>query len=81
MITSEQLRGARALLRWSAKQLAQESGVSWTTIQRMEASSGVPPGLTKNLVTIQKALEAAGIIFIDEDEHGGPGVRLAKEKD
>ncbi len=80
MITSEQIRGARALLRWSAKQLSQESGVSWATIQRMEASTGVPPGLTRNLETIQRALELAGIIFIDEDEHGGPGVRLTKAK-
>ncbi len=80
MITSDQMRGARALLRWSAKLLSQESGVSWTTIQRMEAATGVPRSLAQNLDVIQKTLESAGIIFIDEDEHGGAGVRFSKQR-
>ena len=75
MITSEQIRGARAMLRWSAKQLAEHSGLSWPTIQRMESAQGVPSGLSKNLELVQKTLEGAGIIFIDEDDLG-PGVRL-----
>ncbi len=63
------------MLRWSAKQLAEHAGLSWPTIQRMESAEGVPSGLSKNLELIQKTLEGAGIIFIDEDELG-PGVRL-----
>ena len=75
MITSEQIRGARAMLRWSAKKLAEESGLSWPTIQRMESASGTPSGLSKNLEYVQRTLEQAGVIFIDQNG-GGPGVRL-----
>ena len=77
MLSSSQIRAARALLRWSAKKLSEESGVSHPTIQRMEASDGVPGGLAKNLDAIQRTLEKAGIEFIDENG-GGAGVRLAK---
>lgn len=76
MITAEQVRGARAMLRWSAKKLAEESGLSWPTIQRMEATKGVPGGLTRNLDLVQKTLEGAGVVFIDQGDGGGPGVRL-----
>ena len=79
MITAEQIRGARAMLRWSAKKLAEESGLSWPTIQRMESAVGVPSGLSKNLDLIQRTLEDAGIIFIGEDDQG-PGVRLRKTR-
>lgn len=75
MITAEQIRAARAILRWSAKKLAQESGVSFPTIQRMEASSGVPTSLSTNLQTVQLTLEKAGVVFLDQNG-GGPGVRL-----
>ena len=75
MITAEQIRGARAMLRWSAKQLAEQAGLSWPTVQRMESTQGVPSGLSKNLELVQRALEGAGVIFIDEDELG-PGVRF-----
>jgi DNA-binding Xre family transcriptional regulator len=77
MIVAGQIRAARALLRWSAQKLANESGVSWTTIQRIEATDGVPAARAKSLVAIQEALEAGGISFIDEDDEG-PGVRLRK---
>ena len=80
MIIASQIRAARALLRWSTHELAAESGVSWTTIQRMEASNGVPSATARNIEKIQKTLEAAGIIFIDENDEG-PGVRLRKQRD
>ncbi len=67
------------MLRWSAKKLADMSGVSWPTIQRMETAKGVPSSLGKNLELIQKTLEKAGVIFIDENG-GGPGVRLEKRR-
>src|SRR3954451_16914560 len=56
MITADQIRAARALLRWSAKHLADKTGVSLNTIQRMEAAIGVPRGLAKNLEAVQEAL-------------------------
>ncbi len=67
------------MLRWSAKKLADMSGVSWPTIQRMETAKGVPSSLGKNLELIQKTLEKAGVIFIDENG-GGPGVRLESRR-
>ena len=80
MITAEQMRAARALLRWSAKKLADTSGLSWPTIQRMESATGVPPGKSTNLNQIQKSLERAGVVFIDAEEGvGGPGVRLKED--
>ena len=75
MMTAGQIRAARALLRWSAADLAAMSGLSERTLQRMEAAEGVPAGLSRNLELVQKTLEGAGIIFIDEDELG-PGVQL-----
>jgi hypothetical protein len=45
----------------------------------MESTHGVPSGLSKNLELVQRTLEGAGIIFIDEDDEG-PGVRLKKRK-
>ncbi len=79
MLTSDQVRAARALLRWSAQRLADESGVSWKTIQRMEAVDGVPSATAKNLKAIQDTLEDAGVIFIDADDDG-PGVRLRGDR-
>jgi predicted transcriptional regulator len=75
MITAEQIRGARAMLRWTASELADASGVSLPTIQRMEVRRGVPKSTATNLDLIQRALEKAGIEFIDENG-GGPGVRF-----
>ena len=75
MITSEQIRGARAMLRWEQKQLSEASGVSVPTIKRMEAGSGTVRGTYENVSAIQTALEAAGVEFIDPNG-GGPGVRL-----
>ena len=75
MIKAAQIRADRALLRWSGKKLAEMSGVSPPTIQRMETSEGVPASLSKNLEAIERALEDAGVEFIDENG-GGPGVRL-----
>ena len=80
MIRSEKIRAARALVRWSAQNLADNSGVSWKTIQRMESQDGVPSATARNIEKIQKTLEKAGVIFIDEDEEG-PGVRLRKSRD
>jgi transcriptional regulator with XRE-family HTH domain len=77
MITAEQSRAARALSKWSAEDLAQRAGISSRTIQRLEVATGVPSSLAKNLQAIQRTLENAGVIFIDENG-GGPGVRLKR---
>lgn len=80
MIDAEQVRAARALLGWSQGDLVEKSGLSLTTIKRME-DVAVGPGRSSgmNVQTVQRALEAAGVQFIPENG-GGAGVRLAKPK-
>jgi len=75
LITSGQMRAARALLKWSASDLSRESGVGTATIQRMEVMEGVPSGNVRTLSAIQAALEDAGIEFIGSPADA-PGVRL-----
>ncbi len=75
MITAEQMRAARALLRWPAQELANRTGLTLRTIQRLETETGFPASRTKNLLKIRRVLEDAGVIFIDQNG-GGPGVRL-----
>ncbi len=60
--------------------MAAMSGLSERTLQRMEATEGIPAGLSRNLELVQKTLEGAGIIFIDSDELG-PGVRIRDPND
>ncbi len=75
MITAEQMRAARALLRWPAQELANRTGITLRTIQRLESEKGFPASRTNNLLKIRHALEDAGVVLIDENG-GGPGVRL-----
>jgi transcriptional regulator with XRE-family HTH domain len=74
-ISSAQLRAARALLRWSALDLAKVSRVGVATIRRVETMEGEIPVTAANQAALRTALEAAGVEFIDANG-GGPGVRL-----
>jgi hypothetical protein len=76
-IFSAQMRAARALLRWSALDLAQASKVGVATIRRVEVVDGEIPVTLANEAALRQALESAGVEFIDENG-GGPGVRLRK---
>ena len=64
MIAAEQIRAARALLRWRAQDLADRTGLTLRTIQRFESEIGVPGSRTKNLMPIRQVLENAGVVFI-----------------
>ena len=75
MISTGQVRAARAMLRWRAQDLADASGVGVATIRRMEVLDGIPSGQIRSLAAIQSALEAAGIEFIGTADDR-PGVRL-----
>jgi predicted transcriptional regulator len=79
MITSAQMRAARALAGIDQKTLAEKAGVSLPTIQRMEASDGVVRGVVDTLVKVIGALDDAGVELIGDNqtsERGGRGVRL-----
>jgi transcriptional regulator with XRE-family HTH domain len=81
MITAAQLRAARALAGIDQRQLAQRSGLSVPTIQRMEASEGVIRGNVDSLVKLIDALASAGVALIGDgaaSQQGGRGVRLQK---
>lgn len=79
MITSFQMRAARALLGIDQKTLAELAGVSLPTIQRMEASTGNVRGVVETLIKVVEAFERAGVELISEQarsDSGGRGVRL-----
>lgn len=76
-LTSAQIRSARALIRWSAEDLARSSAVGLTTIRRAELTEHETSMTTANDLAVRRALEEAGVDFIDENG-GGPGVRLRK---
>ena len=81
MITAAQLRSSRALLNLDQRTLAERSGLSLPTIQRMEASGGVIRGNVDSLMKLVAALDALGIELISDNavsQGGGRGVRLKR---
>ena len=71
---------ARALLDWRQEDLSKASGVGTATIQRIEKNDRPITGYVSTLVRIQAAFEDAGVLFIDDDEMAGIGLRLASKK-
>jgi transcriptional regulator with XRE-family HTH domain len=79
MITAAQLKAARALLGIDQRRLAEASGLSLPTIQRMEASDGNVRGNVDSLVKLIAALDSLGVEVINAgvaSQGGGRGVRL-----
>jgi hypothetical protein len=76
-LSGAQIRAGRSLIRWSAAELAKASALGANTIRRAEVSDGETSLTLANDQAIRRALEAAGVEFIDENG-GGPGVRLRK---
>ncbi len=79
MITAAQMRAARALLGMDQRELAERTGLSLPTIQRMEASEDVIRGNVDSLMKLIAGLEEAGILLIGDGANssgGGRGVRL-----
>lgn len=76
-LSSAQIRAGRALIRWSAASLAREARLGLATIKRAEIADGYTSMTVANELAVRRALEAAGVEFIDENG-GGPGVRLRK---
>ena len=74
MISAAQLRAARTLLGWTQKDLADASGLSLPTIQRME-TLGPHRSAAGNVDKVQRALATAGVEFTNDD---APGVRLRR---
>lgn len=70
MVTSAQIRMARAAVQWTVRDLAERSGVHRNTITRVEAGN---PANVPTMAALERALEAAGIEFTNGDQ---PGVRM-----
>jgi transcriptional regulator with XRE-family HTH domain len=77
VVTTRQIKAARALLGWSQADLAKRSGVSEPTVARLESMDGELGGRELTAEKIRAAIEGAGVLFIDENG-GGSGVRLRK---
>ena len=76
MVTAAQLRAARGLLGWTARELAEQSGVHRNTISRAEADAAAGHGYA--LAQLVMTLEAAGVEFLDEQGEG-VGVKLRRQ--
>lgn len=74
-ISAAQVRAARGLLGWSQDKLVENSGIPKRTLARFELEEAAPQKRT--MIAIRAALEAAGVIFVEENGEG-PGVRLRK---
>jgi transcriptional regulator with XRE-family HTH domain len=75
LISSEQLRAARALLRITVADLSKMANVGVATIKRIEAGSGLPSANMRTLDAIKKAIQNAGVEFVGSPDDR-PGVRL-----
>ena len=80
MVSSSQIKAARAMLGWSAIELANRSGVGSASIKRYEVQPGIPIANTKNLMVIRNTFEEAGIEFTG-DPLVNPGVTLCIKRD
>jgi len=76
MINAAQMRAARGLVGWSQTKLAEAAGLALSTIKRMESERGPLRSSAENVLKVQNALRRAGVVFIDQGEGSGPGVRL-----
>lgn len=82
MLTSAQLKAARALLSLDQADLAAAAGISLPTIQRMEASDGIVRAQVDSLMKVLGALDRLGVEIIGPEQPSnarGRGVRLKHE--
>ncbi len=80
MVSSIQIRAGRALLKWTAQDLANKAGVAVSTIRRIELIEGVPNINKSTLLAIKLAFESAHVEFIGEPDKN-PGVRVITQRD
>ena len=80
MVSSIQIKAARAMLGWSAIELAARCGIGSATIKRYEVQRGIPVANTKTLMIIRTTFEASGIEFTG-DPLVSPGVVLHLKRD
>jgi hypothetical protein len=70
-----QCKMARTALGWGVRDLARRAAKSPATVVKFESGDEVRGTTAENL---RRALEKAGVVFIDSNG-GGPGVRLKRK--
>jgi len=82
MLTAAQIRAGRALVDWTGAKLATSAGLALQTIRRMESAIGPGRSSAENVEAVRRALEDAGVVFLEADEGQGigPGVRLKLDR-
>lgn len=78
MISARQIKAARALIGLSQEELADKAKCGIATVRRIEASVSAISGTAQTISKLEKALQSAGITFVEGDGKMGPGVRLSK---
>jgi transcriptional regulator with XRE-family HTH domain len=84
MVTGGQIRAARSLLGWSARELADRAGVSVRTVHSAESAEGTPRIQLRTMERIERAFRNAGIEFLAESQRsngGGLGLRIRRPSD
>jgi transcriptional regulator with XRE-family HTH domain len=76
MMRPAHLRMARAALNWTLRDLEVKAGVNKNTISRYEAGGAI---MSNTLDRLEAVLRAEGVVFIEEDQEFGPGIRLRLE--
>lgn len=65
MLTKDQLRDGRALLRWTAQELGERAGMRYETILKLEKGIlDLEKSSLGNVRRLREALEAGGIEFL-----------------
>jgi transcriptional regulator with XRE-family HTH domain len=76
-IRPEACRAGRAILKWSMRNLAEKSGVAWTTINRLEAGA---PARDATAAKIVAAFEAEGVELVTDDDRAGAVLIYARRR-
>lgn len=80
-LQGEQLRAARALLRWSQRRLSDETSqlhpVSADTIKRWEGIDGAINATSAGIAAVIRTLQAQGVELLND---GAPGARIRRDK-
>lgn len=76
-VTPEACRAARAILKWSMRDLAERSGVAWTTINRLEAGATAREATAAKIVA---AFEAEGVDLVGGADRAGAVVVYARRR-
>ena len=78
MITSNQIRMARALLKWTVDDLSNRTNIPWARIQFLEKAEILLDSHREKVEIIQKVLEKKGVVFIDEVDNLSETIRMKR---